>query len=319
MAIINDQGDEGPRLPDRVRAGDHRGVGHAGADRAAVAAAGDLRGAGQRVDRQALRRRLPSRRGDGLVHDGDGGLLRARAEVRQRHRVLVAADGPRVLRAGVRRRHRGGAVLPLVARGAAGLAALRRAAGRDDGRGQALQVRGLHGAADAGDPDRRHGHGPVHADRSRGGRGGLGALPGLRLVSDAQLADADQDLDGDDRDHRDRAVHRRVGVDLRLGADDHADDRGDRAVGAVDQRQPARLPAARQRLPAVRRLLHGDHRGDHHPGPGLHADHRQARDRSGPLRAGDDPQPDDRPADAAGRHGPVRPAEGRRRSRSRPR
>ena len=73
--------------------------------------------------------------------------------------------------------------------------------------------------------------GPVHADRGRGRRRRLGAVPRLRLVPDAELADADQDLDGDDRDHRGRAVHRRGGVDLRLGADHDAGHRRDRARG----------------------------------------------------------------------------------------
>ena len=73
---------------------------------------------------------------------------------------------------------------------------------------------------------------------------------------------------------------------------------------------PLRVPAAREHLPAVRRLLHGDDRRDHDPGARVHADHRQARHRPGALRPGDDAEPDDRPADAAGRHGAVRPAEG---------
>ena len=57
-------------------------------------------------------------------------------------------------------------------------------------------------------------------------------------------------------------------------------------LGAVDLGQPAGVPAAGQRLPAVRRLLHGDDRGDHDPGAGVHADHREARHRPGAFRAG---------------------------------
>ena len=121
-----DQGDAGPRLPDRVRRRHHRGVGHAGADHPAVAADGDLRRAGQHLDRQALRRRLHSRRADGAVHDGHGRLLRARPQIRRRHRVLVAADGPRVRRARRHRRRLAGAVLPVVERDAGRLRPLRR-------------------------------------------------------------------------------------------------------------------------------------------------------------------------------------------------
>ena len=51
----------------------------------------------------------------------------------------------------------------------------------------------------------------------------LGAVPRSRLVPDAEVADAGQGVDGHDRDDRDRAVHRRVGVDLRLAA--HSDPR----------------------------------------------------------------------------------------------
>ena len=80
-----DQGDEGPRLPDGIRPRDHRRVRHARPHHPAVAAAGDLRRAGQRLDRQAVRRRHRARRADGPLHDGHGRLLRARAEVRQRH------------------------------------------------------------------------------------------------------------------------------------------------------------------------------------------------------------------------------------------
>ena len=131
-----------------------------------------------------------------------GRLLRARPQIRRRHRVLVAADGPRVLRTRCHRRRLAGALLPVVERDARRLRPLRDSADRRDGRRQGVQVRGVHGAADAGDPDRRHGERPVHADRGGGGRRRLGAVPRLRLVPDAQLADADQDLDGDDRDHR---------------------------------------------------------------------------------------------------------------------
>ncbi len=212
-------------------------------------------------------------------------LLRPRSQIRFRHRVLVAAHGTRVLRAGVRADHRDGALLPVVARGAARLAALRRTARRHDGRRQAVQVRGLHGAADPGDPDRRHGHRPVHADRGGGRCGRLGAIPRLHLVSNAQLAHVRQDLDGDDRDHGGRAVHRRRGIDLRLGTDHDADDGRDRQRGAVDLGPAVGVPAAREPVPAVRRLLHGDDRRDHDSGAGVHADHREARHRPGAFRA----------------------------------
>ena len=102
---------------------------------------------------------------DGDLHDDDGRVLRARAEIRQRHRVLVAADGPRVLRTGLRAADRGDAVFPLVGRRREGFrpGPLRPPAGPGADRRPAVPVRGLHGAADAGDPDRRHGVGPVHA------------------------------------------------------------------------------------------------------------------------------------------------------------
>ena len=57
-----DQGDEGPRLHDRVLGRRHRGLGDARADHPAVAAVRDLRHDGQRLDRRAVPRRHHPRR-----------------------------------------------------------------------------------------------------------------------------------------------------------------------------------------------------------------------------------------------------------------
>ena len=66
-----DQGDEGPRLPDRVRGRRHRRLGDARADHPAVAALRHLRHDGERLDRRAVpRRRHPRRRHD-AADDGD--------------------------------------------------------------------------------------------------------------------------------------------------------------------------------------------------------------------------------------------------------
>jgi hypothetical protein len=56
--------------------------------------------------------RLRSGRRHGAVHDGHGRLLRARPEVRRRHRVLLEPDGPRVRRAGRGCSDRGRALHP---------------------------------------------------------------------------------------------------------------------------------------------------------------------------------------------------------------
>ena len=77
----------------------------------------------------------------------------------------------------------------------------------------------------------RHDHGHLHADRGRDRGLRLGAVPWPRLVSHADLEDAGQGVDGDDRDDGDGDVHRRRGVDLRLAADRHQGYRRRRARG----------------------------------------------------------------------------------------
>ena len=121
-----------------------------------------------------------------------------------------------------RRRLSAGAVLPVVERRrCGGIVALRRAAGRAVRRRQAVQVRGrawrcmtpVH-------PDRRH----DDAACSRRPRRAVAAvvwalflgLVWYRTLTWRMLVKV---VDGHHRDHGDGAVHRRRGVDLRLGAD----------------------------------------------------------------------------------------------------
>ncbi len=73
-----------------------------------------------------------------------------------------------------------------------------------------------------------------------------------------------------------------------------------------DHPRPARAAADHQPDPAGRRLLHGDDRGDLHPGAGAHAGDHAAGIDPGAVRRHHGAEPDDRPAHAAGRHGAVR-------------
>ena len=141
-------------------------------------------------------------------------------------------------------------------------AARRQPAGRDR-RGDAaavrrrleMEVRGGAADHDAGAADRRHDDGHLHADRGRGRGVHLGAVPRPLLVSHAVVQDADQGVDGDDRDDGDGAVHRRRRVDLRLAPDRDARHRHGHRVGAGLHALAVGVPAARQPAAALRRLL----------------------------------------------------------------
>ncbi len=199
-----------------------------GPDHPAVVAVGDLWRAGQRLDRPAVCGRLRAGHPDGHLHDADGHVLRPCPEVRPRYAVLLEPDGPGAGGTACGRDRRRRAVHPVGQPGTGRPAQVRRAAGGGAGRGPADEIRSLHGADDPGHPDRRHGVGPFHADRGGGCRSRLGVVPGLRLVPDAELEDAGQDLDGHHRDHGHRPVHRRRGIAVRLGPHHHPDHRTDR-------------------------------------------------------------------------------------------
>ena len=112
------------------------------------------------------------------------------AQIWRRYRLLVGADGPGVLELGAIVVFSAILLLSLVAE--PGVArrprALRPPADRGHGRRQAVQIRGVHGAADAGDFDRRHGVRAVYAHRGRRCRGRLGAVSRLRLVPHDELS-----------------------------------------------------------------------------------------------------------------------------------
>ena len=161
-----DQGDEGPRLLDRVRRGRDRGVGHPRADHPALPAVRDLRHDGERLDRRPLPRRPHPRPVHDAPDDGDGRLLRAPERLGQRHPVLLAA----ARRGDARGRDRPGLPGGGLADDAGRPVAQprdRHRTGRPPGARLVLQLLGRHGADGAGHPDRRHDDGPVHAHRSR--------------------------------------------------------------------------------------------------------------------------------------------------------
>ena len=88
------------------------------------------------------------------------GYYRPRPQIRRRHRLLVGAHGAGLFRAGRDRRVSSAVLFYLWSQEQESLGGMVRfglAADRGDGRRQAIQVRGVHGAADPGDPDRRHG------------------------------------------------------------------------------------------------------------------------------------------------------------------
>ena len=120
------------------------------------------------------------------------------------------------------------------------------------------------------------------------------------------VPDADQGLDGNDRDDGRRAVHRRRRVDLRLAADRDARDRHGDRVGAVVHRHAVGVPAAGEPAAAVRRLLPRADGGDPDRRAGADAGRAAARHRSRALRPHRRAQPDDRPAASADGHGAVR-------------
>ena len=153
--------------------------------------------------------------------------------------------------------------------------------GRDRSRGAAgarLVFRFLRrdGADGASHPDRRHDAWLVHADRGRGRRGDLVAVPGTGALS---LDDAADGGESDIRHHRDdglRAVHRDGGVDLRVAADRLAGGADPDRCHAGHHPEQVGVPAARQHPDPVRRLLHRHHRRDHHFGADPAADRSEA-------------------------------------------
>ena len=82
------QGDEGPRLLDRVRRRRHRGLGHGRPDHPAVAALRDLRHDGRGLDRPAVPRRRDSRHPHGRDDDAHGRVLRAHPQLRARRAIF---------------------------------------------------------------------------------------------------------------------------------------------------------------------------------------------------------------------------------------
>src|SRR5215831_18665233 len=89
-----DQGDEGPRLPDRLLGRRHRGLGDPGPHHSPFAALRHLRNARRRVDRAAVPRGGDPGNRHGRVHDGDRQLVRAPAQLRARRGVLVVGARP---------------------------------------------------------------------------------------------------------------------------------------------------------------------------------------------------------------------------------
>ena len=130
------------------------------------------------------------------------------------------------------------------------------------------------GAADhdAGAADRRHDQRGIHRDRGCDRRVRVVAVSRRRLVSYVELEDADQGVDGHDRDDGHGVVHRGRGFDIRLDADGHEDDRADRWLGPRLHAGTLGVSAAGQRLDAVRRLLSGTGGSDYDSGSGADAD-----------------------------------------------
>ena len=134
-----------------------------------------------------------------------------------------------------------------------------------DGRRQDVQVRGVHGAPDAGDPDRRHGDRPVHADRGARSPPSPGRCSSgfvwYRTLSWRMLVKVS--METIETTATVLFIVAAASI-FALGADaTQVTDAIAQWVLSIFDALAVGVPAARQHLPAVRRLLHGDDRGDH--------------------------------------------------------